>query len=158
MGSHIIQLQTVTIRMLHAMRARRQATWSEYANHGKRRPNYSVHLGITRMKSLARSFIWWPRLDGDIEDISKNCNECCLMAINPPHAPAHPWLVPQQPWERVHVDHAQWGKWLLLVAIDAFSKWPEVFVVSSTSALQTICDPSLIMMIKIQHLANYNYQ
>ena len=56
----------------------------------------------------------------------------------PPRAPAHPWLVPQQPWEHVHVDHAQWGKWLLLVAIDAFLKWPKVFVASSTSTSQTI--------------------
>ena len=99
---------------------------------------HSVHLGITRMKSLARSFVWWPQLDGDIEDISKSCTECHLTAINPPRAPAHPWLVSQQPWERIHVDHAQWDKWLLLVAINAFSEWPEVFVVNSTSAQQTI--------------------
>ena len=39
--------------------------------------------------------------------------------------------------ERVHVDHAQWKSWLLFVAVDAFSKWPEVFVVNSTSAAQT---------------------
>ena len=99
---------------------------------------HSVHLGIKHMKSLARSFIWWPQLDGDIEGISRSCNECYLTAINPPCVLAHPWLVPQQPWEWVHVDHTQWGKWLLLVAIDAFSKWPEVFVVGSTSASQTI--------------------
>jgi len=36
------------------------------------------------------------------------------------------------------VDHAQRNKQLLLVAIDAFSKWPEVFLVSSTSASQTM--------------------
>jgi len=37
----------------------------------------------------------------------------------------------------VHVDHGQWNKKLLLVAVDTFSKWPEVFAVSSTSAAQT---------------------
>ena len=35
------------------------------------------------------------------------------------------------------MDHVQWNKILLLVAVGAFSKWPEVFVVSSTSATQT---------------------
>ena len=57
----------------------------------------------------------------------------CSGSIRTPH----PWLVPKGPWERVHVDHAQWNKTLLLVAVDAFSKWPEIFVVSSTSATQT---------------------
>ena len=53
-------------------------------------------------------------------------------------SPTAPWLVPKQPWERVHIDHATWGKHLLLVATDVFSKWPEVHLVSSTSAQQTI--------------------
>ena len=52
--------------------------------------------------------------------------------------PAHPWLIPCQPWERLHIDHAQWGKHLLLILVDAFAKWPEVHLVSSTSASQTI--------------------
>ena len=47
-------------------------------------------------------------------------------------------MLPKQPWERVHVDHATWGKHLLLVAIDVFSKWLKVHLVSSTSAQQTI--------------------
>ena len=47
-------------------------------------------------------------------------------------------MVPKQPWERVHLDHAFWGNKVLLVAIDVFSNWPEVQVVSSTSAKQTI--------------------
>ena len=56
------------------------------------------------------------------------------MSPNPPTAPAHPWSVLHNPRERLHIDHAQWKKWLLLVAVDVFSKWPEVFVVNSTSA------------------------
>ena len=46
--------------------------------------------------------------------------------------------MPTKPWERIHIDHAQWGKYLLLIAIDAFAKWLEVHVVSSISASQTI--------------------
>ena len=64
------------------------------------------------MKSLARSYIWWPQLNSAIEDIARNCTQCALVAAAPPLAPAHPWLVPKGPWERVHVDHAQWNKTL----------------------------------------------
>ena len=96
------------------------------------------HIGMSRMKALARSYLWWPQLDKEIEQIVKNCHQCNATAANPSAAPAHPWIVPQNPWERVHVDHAQWKRWLLFVAVDAFSKWPEVFIVNSTSASQTI--------------------
>jgi len=47
-------------------------------------------------------------------------------------------MISQHPWQRVHVDHAHFGGRLLLVAVDAYSKWPEVHIVSSTSAQQTI--------------------
>ena len=99
---------------------------------------HTCHLGMSRMKSLARSYLWWPQLNKEVEKMVRNCQHCCVESPNPPAAPAHPWLVPQNPWERLHVDHAQWNKWVILVAIDAFSKWPEVFVVNSTSASQTI--------------------
>ena len=36
------------------------------------------------------------------------------------------------------MDHAHFGGRLLLVAVDAYSKWPEVHVVFSMSAQQTI--------------------
>jgi len=99
---------------------------------------HSNHVGVSKMKSLARSYIWWPKIDSEIKAIAKSCERCLLTANTPAPAPLHPWIVPKQPWERVHIDHAFWGNKVLLVAIDVFSKWPEVHVVSSTSAKQTI--------------------
>ena len=90
------------------------------------------------MKSLARSYLWWPHLDSQIEDACHNCAECSITSRNPPKAPAHPWLVPQNPWQRIHVDHAKFGNHTLLVTIDAYSKWPEVHIVPSTPAQPTI--------------------
>ena len=34
------------------------------------------HQGGTRMKALARSFVWWPGLDGDLESVVKDCDKC----------------------------------------------------------------------------------
>ncbi|CAB4022196.1 Hypothetical predicted protein, partial [Paramuricea clavata] len=34
------------------------------------------HLGIVKMKSLARSYIWWPKIDKDIEHLAKSCPGC----------------------------------------------------------------------------------
>ena len=95
---------------------------------------HTHHIDMSRMNALARSYVWWPQL----EETCRKCNQCLLSSDNPVTAPPHPWLVPQQPWERIHVDHATYGKHLLLVATDVFSKWPEVRLVSSTSAQQNI--------------------
>ena len=34
------------------------------------------HPGATKMKMLARSFVWWPQIDKDLEDTVKTCDAC----------------------------------------------------------------------------------
>ncbi|EZA47331.1 hypothetical protein X777_16382 [Ooceraea biroi] len=41
------------------------------------------HFGMTKMKSLARSYFWWPELDHDIENLVRNCAECNTYKNNP---------------------------------------------------------------------------
>ncbi len=97
------------------------------------------HQGVSRMKSLARSFIWWPGLDADIEDLAKACTECQQNKHLPPQAPLHPWTWPKRPWERIHIDFA--GPFMgtsFLVIVDAHSKWLEVFEMSTISTTKTI--------------------
>ena len=97
------------------------------------------HPGCSRMKSVARSFIWWPGLDKDIEELSKSCPSCQSIKNTPQPAPLHPWIWPTKPWQRIHIDFA--GPFLdrhFLVVVDAHSKWPEVFEMPSTSTAKTI--------------------
>ena len=35
---------------------------------------HTNHVGMTRMKSLARSYIWWPKLDAHIEEMARKCD------------------------------------------------------------------------------------
>ena len=97
------------------------------------------HPGIAKMKSLARQYVWWPGLDGDLEDRVKQCTPCQQSRKNPPAAPLHPWEWPEQPWRRVHADYA--GPFLghmFLILIDAHSKWMEVHMTKSSTSLVTI--------------------
>ena len=64
------------------------------------------HMGIVKMKSVARSFVWWPGIDLDVERVSKSCVSCQQTSHMPPVAPIHPWVFPPGPWNRVHLDYA----------------------------------------------------
>ena len=80
------------------------------------------------MKSIARSYFWWPGLDKDNEDLSKSCTVCQSIKQFPAVAPLHPWVWPAKPWQRIHLDFAGpfAGKYFL-IGLDTHSKWPEVF-------------------------------
>ena len=41
-------------------------------------------------KHLARSYIWWPGIDRDIENTVANCTTCQLHQPTPAQAPIHP--------------------------------------------------------------------
>ena len=100
---------------------------------------HDTHPGITRMKSLARSYVWWPGIDKDIVSTVQKCQICQESRPSPSKAPLHPWEWPTRPWCRIHIDHAGpfMGK-LFLIIIDAHSKWIDVLIVNSTSAEATI--------------------
>jgi len=34
------------------------------------------HFGMARMKALAWTVIWWPKIDENIEEVVKACIEC----------------------------------------------------------------------------------
>ena len=102
---------------------------------------HSGHPGITRMKSLARSYVWWPGLEAALEDKVKSCVSCQQNQKSPPPAPLHPWEWPEQAWSRIHVDYAGpfLGK-MFLILVDAHSKWMEVCSVSSATSQVTISE------------------
>ena len=96
------------------------------------------HPGNSRMKGLARSFVWWPNIDRDLEKV-KACDACQQLRHSPAQAPLHPWEFPKQPWDRLHADFAGpfQGK-MFLVVINAFSKWLEVSSLSAATSTVTI--------------------
>ena len=89
---------------------------------------HSGHVGASRMKELARSYLWWPSMDSELESLVKSCEECLRTRNDPQKAELHPWEWPQHPWHRVHVDYAgPLDNKYFLVVVDAMSKWVEIF-------------------------------
>ena len=97
------------------------------------------HPGISRMKSVARSYIWWPGFDKVIEEVVKSCISCQAVKNSPAVAPVQHWTWPNQPWKRIYLDFAgPFQGSMFLIAVDAHSVWPEVFVMKETTATKTI--------------------
>ncbi|XP_039306772.1 uncharacterized protein K02A2.6-like [Solenopsis invicta] len=100
---------------------------------------HAAHLGIVKMKGMARSFIYWPGIDPEIERTAKSCVECAKHAHAPPKFRQHHWDYPKGPWERIHIDYAgPVAGMMLLIVSDAFSKWLEVKATNSMTTAATI--------------------
>ena len=92
-----------------------------------------------RMKELARSYLWWPNVDIQIEQMVKNCASCQKVRKPPAVAPLMPWFWPSNPWHRIHTDYAEDENGHYLIVVDAHSRWPEIFYMPrNTSAGATI--------------------
>ena len=89
----------------------------------------------------SRSYVWWPGLDEQLEAVVSECR-CCLAVRNSPAVlKDSTWPTPQTPWERLHADFAgpiDPGRKMLLVMADASTKWPEIFLMDTTTSARTI--------------------
>lgn len=96
------------------------------------------HAGISATKSLARSYVYWPNMDRDIEHKVKNCHECIRVSNAPTKHLLHSWPKSIHPWQRIHADYAEKDGINYLVIVDSFSKYPEIYPTTSTNSKTTI--------------------
>ena len=85
---------------------------------------------IVNTKALARTFVWWPNLDSDVEQMEQK---------RPQHVPLNPWEFPGESWKRLHLDFA--GPFLnnmFMIVVDAYTNWLEVFRMSQITSQATV--------------------
>lgn len=61
------------------------------------------HLGIVKMKGLARSYVHWTGIDKNIERTCKSCKICTNEQNQVVNVKPHPWEYPKG---RIHMDFA----------------------------------------------------
>ena len=100
---------------------------------------HKTHFGIEKMKSMARSYVWWPGLSKCIEDHVKSCNSCQQNRNNPEKVPLNSWPYPENPWSRIHIDYMgpYYNRYFLIV-MDAHTKWLEVYPTFTVTSAKTI--------------------
>jgi hypothetical protein len=96
-----------------------------------------MHPGITRMKALARSLVWFPNIDDCIESCVKQCDTCLLTQNSKPQNTAF-WPQSERFFQRVHIDFAKFDNQNIFILFDSYSKWLEAQILSNTDADSTI--------------------
>lgn len=100
---------------------------------------HKPHLGIQLTKSIARNYVYWPKIDQDIESLIKSCDKCAIAAKSPIKTILHSWPTPASAWQRIHIDYAgPINSTYFLVIVDAYSKWPEIITTKTISATATV--------------------
>lgn len=100
---------------------------------------HTAHLGIVRTKSLARSYVWWPTIEMDIERKIYSCTQCSLNRTHPPKAVVNPWPNTNEPWSRIHIDFlGPFKSYNFFIIKDSYSKWVEVYQINSVTTKTTI--------------------
>ena len=56
----------------------------------------------------------------------------------PKSAALHPWIWATRPYQRIHIDYAEFKGQALLIVNDSYSKWLEAIPVKSTTRTNTI--------------------
>ena len=99
---------------------------------------HECHPGMCRMKALSRSYVWWPCLEDDIEEMVRGCIDCANASNNPQKGPLILWPWAKNPCQRIHIDYLDIKGQMFLLIVDSYSKWLEVLPINSTTAATTI--------------------
>ena len=91
------------------------------------------HQGIERCRARTRMAVWWLGLSKEIVELVKSCREC-TKRFTPKHEPLTPTKLPEYPWQEVGTDLFAFKNTNYLVAIDYFSRYPEIARLTSTTS------------------------
>lgn len=99
---------------------------------------HNQHVGVVRMKMLARSEVFWPNIDEDLENFVKNCESCQLLQPKAVSIPLAQWPKSSRVFQRVHVDFFQKFDRYFFILVDSYSRWLEIYITPSTNYFNTV--------------------
>ncbi|XP_062527926.1 uncharacterized protein K02A2.6 isoform X1 [Bombyx mori] len=100
---------------------------------------HSSHFGIVKMKADARSRLWFPGIDAELEKLAGTCRVCAQLRPSPPRAALAPWPYPDAAFHRIHLDFfGPLNNKVYLIIVDAHSKWIECYDMNSNSSSKAV--------------------
>nr|CAI5836808.1 unnamed protein product [Callosobruchus analis] len=83
------------------------------------------HIGIVRTKMLARSTLWWPNVNADIENMINGC-QVCQQSQNNQERFLTFWPKTENVFSRIHIDFFHAEHKIFLLIVDSKSKWVDI--------------------------------
>ena len=65
------------------------------------------YLGMVKNEALAWNYVWWPGIDGYIEEKVYCCYTCQSSRTSPVRALLHPWEWLREPWHQMLITTAE---------------------------------------------------
>ena len=98
------------------------------------------HQGQARTKALLREMVWFPGMDEQVRTELEHCLACQATAQPNHPEPIKTAPMPNRPWDEVKIDFygpLPTGQYILVV-IDCYSRFPEIEILTTTSAQKVI--------------------
>ena len=116
------------------------------------------HIGMMKMKGLARAYTWWPLMDQEIEGhwtVVEDWEGCQMVAKNRAHSQLHRWDCPAFPWQTYSSRFCEPVKEkILIVVVYAHSKWPEIIAMSNTNVLHSLFSRMELPVLRDQAISD----
>ena len=103
---------------------------------------HTVHQGINRCQQRARSCVYWPGMNQDIEDLISTCTPCQTHQASQQREPMEPLMpdVPNVPWNTIGTDLFTVNDQTYLIIADYYSKFPFVERLGKNLSSQSFAD------------------
>ena len=99
---------------------------------------HESHLGAEKNKARARTVLYWPNMNRDIEDTVAKCHICLKYQRNQQNLPMISHEIPDERFAKVGMDIMTYQGRDYLVVVDYYSKFPEIQLLSGKTASSII--------------------
>ena len=82
------------------------------------------HQGISRMRALTRSYVYWPNIDKQSKELAHKCSNRQLAVKSPRKTTLTSWPIFESPWSRPYIDFTgPINAHCYFILVDAYSKY-----------------------------------
>ena len=96
------------------------------------------HMGMEKTKQRARSVVYWPGINRNIEEMISQCITCDRLQMQPRKHPLINTEIPEYPWERIGADIFSFRGEEHLIIVDYYSRYFEVDKLTSMTSKAVI--------------------
>lgn len=99
---------------------------------------HTGHMGMEKTKRRARNIVYWPNMNGVIDEMISQCNTCMDFRNQNPKEPLVTTPIPDGPWQKVGTDLITLHGSDYLVVTDYYSRFFEVVKLPNTQSRTVI--------------------